>query len=93
MALNNPENFGKLISEELSNYILDNVKIKDYAEAAEISNMSPSIIEYVVRRYKKLVETNYKGLEAIVKIAIKNAENNMIRENSAIKCMNEALGQ
>lgn len=71
--------YGKPISEELSNYLIEFTNKKDVADVATKTGLSISTIDYVRRRSNTITENNQVGIVELIKRAVKNAENSISR--------------
>lgn len=68
-----PEDYGKPISEKLSEILRRNVNKNDYANIAIRSNVSFSTIRDVVYRTNSLTKTNAQAIALLIHAAFENS--------------------
>lgn len=79
MALFEKEHFGKPISTELSNYLRTYTDKFDRADISTKTSVSLSTIRDVIHRSNTLTENNSKAIVELMKMAIKNCENKIVK--------------
>lgn len=84
-------NYGQPISESLSIYLMEFTNKNDVADASAKTGISISTIDYVKRRNNTITENNEVGIIELMKIAIRNAENNIHRATQCKTDLTEIL--
>ncbi len=83
--------YGKPISVELSEYLKDFTDKEDIADVSTNTGISISTIEYVRNRKNTVTENNSVGIIELMKIAIQNAQNNIIKSKNCEADLTEML--
>ncbi len=83
MALFDKNSYGKLSSQELSNYILENTSPKHRALAAMEANVSLSTVDKVARRDNEVSEKSSNALVELMRLAIENCTQEIIKRKQA----------
>jgi len=83
MALFDKEHFGKPISVELSDYLRTYTDSQDWANASIATNVSTSTIRDVIYRKNSVTENNSGAIIQLMRTAIKNCEQNIVKSTEA----------
>lgn len=84
-------NYGEPISVELSEYLKDFTDTQSIADVSTKTGISISTLKYLKLRTNSVTENNEVGIIELMKIAIKNAENNIHRATQCKKDLSEIL--
>lgn len=71
------QDYGKLITPELHNYLMNYTDKSDRALAADRSGVGISVITQVRRRVANITENNSKGIIELIKIAVNKCDANI----------------
>lgn len=85
------EEFGRPISEKLSNYLRAYTDKDDRADVAATTGVGTSTIRNVIFRSNSLTEDNSKAIIEMVRIAIENCESRMKNAREAVKDLKSSL--
>ena len=83
MAVFEKENYGKVISQQLGNYIIYNIKKNDIEEIAKEHNFLPSELTKIIRGWENLTRQN----SAMVQQLFKRCINNYMKADKLTKAM------
>ncbi len=83
MASFTKEDYGKLISEELSAYLRKHATKHDRAKVSEITGVGPSTVRNVVYRTHTMTESSSKAIEQLILIAINNCKSEIEKASVA----------
>lgn len=72
MAINDPANYGKLISLPLSQYLKKYITMEDHSLAQDRTGVSSETIYSVIRRRRTLSKHTSPAIEELMRIAIQN---------------------
>ena len=86
-----PHHHGKLISEQLSDYLRNFTTTQDRAVIADKMNVSTSIIRDVVFRTRTLTENNAPAIVELMRVAIYNSTQNIHKAKEAKKYLQKQL--
>lgn len=85
------DHYGKLISNELSEYLKEWTTSHDRIEVAEQSDLSKSLIESVMRRDRSLTKSNSIGIVNLMRKAIHNCTHKIQRAEKVKKQLDYLL--
>jgi hypothetical protein len=91
MSLFKPENFGKPLNVELSNYLNSYIGKNEYANVSEKTGVSISTIKFVVLRVNTLTENNSVAIIELMKIAVEKCNTSMQNAKEAKKFLEKNL--
>ena len=83
MAVFEQENYGKVISQQLGNYIIYNIKKNDIEEIAKQHNFLPSELTKIIRGWENLTRENSSMVQQLFKRSI----NNYMKADNTTKAM------
>lgn len=72
MAIRDPNNFGKPISNELAEYIRSWTEKAEMEDVAKKCNVSYSTLRDVIYSQNNLTKNNVEAVEEITRVAVKN---------------------
>jgi hypothetical protein len=83
MAVFEQENYGKVISQQLGNYIIYNIKKNDIEEISKQHNFLPSELTKIIRGWENLTRENSSMVQQLFKRCI----NNYMKADNTTKAM------
>jgi hypothetical protein len=72
MAIFDKENYDKVISKQLGNYIIYNIKKNDIEEMADLHGFTPSELTKIIRGWENVTKENSKMIQQLFKRCINN---------------------
>jgi hypothetical protein len=91
--IGDPEQFGKPISEQLSEYLKEYTTTNDRADVCEQTSIGTSTLRDVVFRYNSLSKTNYIAVVELMRVAVRNCTQRIQSSKQAKRFFESELSQ